>query len=69
MQQTLDGGYVVGGFTFSRGAGIDDLWLVKTGADGDTVWTRTYGTAKEELGFSVQQTQDGGYIFAGEIHA
>jgi hypothetical protein len=39
--------------------------LIKTNASGDTVWTRTYGTAEAELAKSVQQTEDGGYIVTG----
>ena len=32
---------------------------------GDTLWTRTYGGSREDRGYSVQQTSDGGYIIAG----
>ncbi|MFQ5870062.1 MAG: hypothetical protein ACE5JC_09190, partial [Candidatus Zixiibacteriota bacterium] len=32
---------------------------------GDTLWTRTYGGWSDEVGYSVQQTSDGGYIIAG----
>ena len=31
----------------------------------DTLWTRTYGGASDDVGFSVQQTADGGYIIVG----
>jgi hypothetical protein len=66
VQQTSDGGYAITGYTFSFGAGYDDVYLVKTNASGDTLWTRTYGgTGAFDRGYSVKQTADGGYFIAG----
>jgi hypothetical protein len=65
IQQTSDGGYVVVGDTYSFGAGHFDIWLIRMGVDGDTLWTRTYGGTNEERGYSVQETADGGFIIAG----
>ena len=53
------------GCTESFGAGERDFYLVKTNSQGDTLWTRTYGGSNEDYAYSVQQTDDGGYILAG----
>jgi len=66
-EQTSDGGYILAGNTNSFGAGYTDFWLVKTDANGDSVWSRTYGGMGTELCTAAQITQDEGYIMAGWI--
>jgi hypothetical protein len=66
VQQTSDGGYIFAGYTYSFGAGSTDMYLVKTDANGDTLWTRTYGGSNSDYCWSVQRTSDGGYIMVGE---
>lgn len=63
--QTSDGGYLVTGYTESFEAGNSDVYLIKTDADGDATWTKTFGGAGLDYGFSVVQTSDGGYIITG----
>ena len=70
VQQTSDGGYILAGgpgpYTImDRGNAPCDAWLAKTDSNGNLQWYKTYGGTKWDHAYSIQQTSDGGYIFAG----
>jgi hypothetical protein len=74
LQQTSDGGYILGGWSSSPisgdktagSKGRDDYWVVKLDANGSKEWDRTFGGNRVNRLSSLQQTSDGGYILGGE---
>ena len=71
IQQTLDGGYILAGNSYSNDGdvtgnhGSSDYWVVKLANNGDLIWQKSLGGSGQDMGRSVRQTSDGGYIVAG----
>ncbi|MGB5436940.1 MAG: hypothetical protein WBM98_13685 [Maribacter sp.] len=70
--RTTDGGFAILGYTNSMDGDIvgkpfpgNDYWLLKLDAEGNLQWNKTYGGSKDDIGQSVAQTKDGGYILTG----
>jgi hypothetical protein len=66
IEQTSDSGFIIIGSTISFGNGAKDIYLIKTNNNGDTLFTKTFGGFNTDIGYSVKQTSDGGYIIVGE---
>lgn len=65
MQATADGGFIIAGTTYSYGRGNADGYIVKTDANGNVVWQKTYGNKKDDEFKSVIQTADLNYALVG----
>lgn len=64
-RQTPDGGYIAVGCTGSFGEGYSSVYVVKTSGTGDSLWARSYGGAKADVGYSIENTLDLGFVIAG----
>ena len=73
VQQTTDGGYIVGGYTGSTDGdvvglhGQTDAWIAKVNSAGVLEWQRCLGGTGNDFGFCARQTSDGGYVMAAEL--
>ncbi len=73
IQQTTDGGYILGGYSYSSTSmdvtgvlrGLNDYWVVKLNDTGSIVWNRLLGGSGEEQLSDIIQTSDGGYVASG----
>jgi hypothetical protein len=65
LQITSDNEYIITGCTRPNLVDDYDIWLLMTDEDGTLLWEKTYGGEYNDIGYSVQTTNDGGYIIAG----
>lgn len=65
LYPTYDSGFVITGGTWSSGNGAEDLWVVKTDKNGQLLWSKTYGGAKQDQGRGVIETSDSLIAIAG----
>lgn len=64
LQQTSDGGYIIAGYTINPGYTMD-VFLIKTNSSGDFLWTQIFDKNENDIGNSVKQLSDGGYVIVG----
>jgi len=69
VKQTSDGGFIVAATTSSFGAGGQDIYLIKTDENGNTLWTKTFGGTGNDRASNVEQTYDNGYAVFGTTNS
>ena len=64
--QTDDGGYIIAGRAMSYGNGSNDIYVLKTDANGNELWSKIYGGNGWDAPFEIKKTLDNCYVIAGE---
>ena len=71
IQQTADGGYIVGAFSTSSDGdvignnGMRDFWIVKLDASGNIVWRTGAGGGEDDILEAIIETSDGAIVAVG----
>ncbi len=65
VRQLTDGGYILTGWTLIADTLSADLSLIRTDAEGNTIWSKMYGGDGDDIGYSAESTPDGGFIVCG----
>ncbi|RZN83794.1 MAG: hypothetical protein EVB11_03480 [Winogradskyella sp.] len=71
--QTQDGGYAIIGtsessdFDVTENNGSQDFWISKLDAAGNISWQKSFGFQGDDMGVSVIQTSDFGYLLTGVL--
>lgn len=60
----LADGFAIAGYTTTPSATGSDFWLIRLDAGGTQLWEKTYGGAKDDLGFAIAALADG-FLLAG----
>ena len=65
--ETNDGGFIITGYTESFGDISSDLWIIRTDANGNELYNKTYGiNGIPEHGRQIKKISDSTYIIVGD---
>jgi hypothetical protein len=65
LVECSDGGFAIVATTESFGAGLHDVWLIRTDASGTHQWNETYGGTSADWGAALIEYSTGGFVIAG----
>ncbi|OGJ85877.1 MAG: hypothetical protein A2268_12475 [Candidatus Raymondbacteria bacterium RifOxyA12_full_50_37] len=66
VQETYDNGFIIAGYEKLNGSAKNsEVFLVRTNALGDTLWTKRFGGNKNDGARCVRETRDSGFVLCG----
>ncbi|NIA03060.1 MAG: hypothetical protein GWP12_00760 [Nitrospirae bacterium] len=66
IKRTSDGGFILAGKTNEYSYGSFDMYLIKLCRNGTLEWSQVFGGQYNDIGYSVLQSSDEGYVIAGQ---
>ncbi|HOO57462.1 MAG TPA: hypothetical protein PLN69_11605 [bacterium] len=66
VRQTQDGGFIIAEQSEFWGPGAMDILVLKLNPNGEKVWAKAFGGKQNDSPLSIEITNDGGYIVAGQ---
>ncbi|MDD5530451.1 MAG: T9SS type A sorting domain-containing protein [bacterium] len=66
VRQTIDSGYIITGFNYDSSA---NLVLLKTNANGDSLWAKKFGRTWQDYGYGVCEIPGSGYMVVGSFNS
>lgn len=69
IANTNSGGFMICGSTYSYGKGNDDVYVLELNSTGDTLWTKTYGGAMNDVGNEIVKSYGNGYLISGKTNS
>ena len=67
VRRLPDGGFAIAARTRSRGAGKDDIWLLRLNRQGKVTWQKTFGHSGKDWSTALAVMRDGGFALAGSM--
>jgi hypothetical protein len=69
-RQTKDGGFaILGSVPHQYFPSLNDIFLTKVNAQGDSMWTRYFGATFDDIALHMQETYDEGFIILGKTNS
>jgi hypothetical protein len=68
IKQTLDNSYIIVGFSNSFGNGDWDVFAMKIDQNGNEIWSKNYGSKKDEYAWDLVVTSDNAYTIIGQTN-
>lgn len=65
IRQTIEGGYIITGFTCDSMWYDCDVYLIKINSIGEMEWYKTIGGLERDQAYCIEQTSDNGFIIIG----
>ncbi len=66
VENASGSGYIAAGYTGSKGAGKTDIYVIRMDSSGNSLWEKTYGGMRDDMGICVKRTGSSGYIIAAK---